>query len=622
MKQSRRILALLLAVVMLSSAVCAHPFGDVPVGEWYEPYVQYVYENKLMNGTSADSFGAGVSMNRAMVVTVLYRMAGSPEVSADAPFADVQKGSFYEKPVAWAYENGIVMGVTATEFAPGADVLRCQLVTFFYRYAQAMGFDTSARADLSGYRDRAQVAPFAADAFSWAVAEGIVSGMSADLLAPNGTANRAQCAVILFRIDRLFKGETGSWLALDDMEMVLGTSERAKCYYVGNGTLTWQTSDPAVVTVSGGIVTTVGEGTATITASDGTKTATATVTVADEVLKLSESYIEMKVGETVELKITYTGNNKLTWKSSDLLVATATNGVVKALGEGTTYITVSDGKKNATCKIKVEAVHPVLEIIKPDEAIIVGNKYQFNVKVNGDSSALTWGSNNESIATVDQNGVVTALKVGRGSIFVTDGTNRAFCYFDVEQVKTEEIRIVGTDGPFYNGVTRYKGDYVILRIANIPNEATQEVLANSSNANIVTASVANANGGFAQVTLNFLKAGTATITLTSGDGAISQSYTITVKDDYDFNPGNRQLTPEEFADYTTKVMCANGFTYDETCTSWRQFIRTKEQLNFNTAKKDALELVHIWWPNGKRYCQIIYVGQNEDGHYVFHECWG
>lgn len=252
MKNVRKLLALLLAVCILSPlAVSAHPFADVPAGAWYAPYVEYVYENGLMNGTGAADFGPALTMNRAMVVTVLYRMAGSPEVSSAAPFTDVPKGAFYEKPVAWAYENGIVMGISDTEFAPGADVLRCQLMTFFYRFAKAMGHDTSARTDLTVFRDHGQIMPFAADAFSWAVAAGVISGMSADTLGPNGTANRAQCAVILFRIDRLLKGENGSWLVLKDFAETLqaGTSCRAEYYYVGSGTLTWKSSNAAVATV-------------------------------------------------------------------------------------------------------------------------------------------------------------------------------------------------------------------------------------------------------------------------------------------------------------------------------------------------------------------------------------
>ena len=555
MKNFKKLLALVLAVCILSPlAASAHPFEDVPAGVWYDPYVEYVYENGLMNGTGTADFGPALTMNRAMVVTVLYRMAGSPEVSTTAPFTDVQKGSFYEKPVAWAYENGIVMGMSATEFAPGADVLRCQLVTFFYRFAKAMGHDTSARTDLTVFRDHGQIMPFAAEAFSWAVAEGVISGMSADTLGPNGTANRAQCAVILFRIDRLLKGESGSWLVLKDFTEPLqaGTSCRAEYYYVGSGTLTWKSSNAAVATVD-------------------------------------------------------------------------QNGVVTACGAGTAYITVRDGDKSAACKVNVnDKRESKITIVEPEIMIMVGDTYQLTVLTEGTVGPLTWMSLDENVATVNQNGVITALSEGYCYVYVTDGNTEAVCNFRIEKkmAKAEEIRIGYTDGPFYDGVTRYKGDYVVVTAINKPNEAVRDIIAKSSNPNVVRVSATKVNGNSRDITLNFKSAGTATITLTSGDRVVSQSYTITVKEDYDFNPGNRQLTPEEFADYTTRVMCANGFIYSTGATSWRQLTLTKAELNFDEAVEHAYNYIHSWWPNGCRACQIVYIGQNEDGDYVFHTCWG
>lgn len=550
MKGFRRILALLLVVCMLPvGRVMAHPFRDVPDGAWYEPYVQFVYDNGLMNGTSGTEFGPALPMNRAMVVTVLYRMAGSPQVSGAAPFTDVQPGAFYEKPVAWAYENGIVMGVSATEFAPGADVLRCQLVTFFYRYAKALGHDTSARADLSGYLDRGQVMDFAADAFSWAVAEGIISGMSATELGPNGTANRAQCAAIIMRV-------------------------------VQN-------------------------------------------VIADYELSLDRSNAELTVGDTLALNVTYTGDKPLTWTSSKSLVATVDqNGVVNAMDIGIVYISVTDGIKEATCRIRVKPIGE-LKIIPPEGLIVTGNTYQFEVTRTGQIGELTWSSLNEKVATIDQNGVLTAISEGNGSVYITDGRIEAiynFRVYDKDKI-TNEIVIGYTDGPFYDGVTRYVDDYVVVTAINKPNEATRTITAKSSDPDVVEVGGIIKNGNSRDITLNFKSAGTATITLQSGDGAVSQSYTITIKDGYDFDPGDRQLTPEEFADYTTKVMCANGFT-EANCTSWRQFTRTADKLNFEQAVKDAYSMAHSWWPNGKRYCKIIYIGQNADGGYVFHECWG
>ena len=133
-----------------------------------------------------------------LLVTILYRLAGEPEPGGDSGFSDVAAGTWYTDAVAWAAENGIVNGVNDTEFAPGDDLTRQQLVTILYRYAESKGYDVSASADLSGYPDAGQVQDYAQPAMAWAVAEGIVEGMDGTLN-PAGNASRAQIATILMR---------------------------------------------------------------------------------------------------------------------------------------------------------------------------------------------------------------------------------------------------------------------------------------------------------------------------------------------------------------------------------------------------------------------------------------
>ena len=119
----KQLLTLLLCVALLlgmipTAQAAQPPFTDVPSGSWYYNAVTYAYENNLFNGTSATTFSPELSMSRAMLVTVLYRLHGSPEVSGATPFADVPAGEYYTRPVLWANENGIVTGITATTFAP------------------------------------------------------------------------------------------------------------------------------------------------------------------------------------------------------------------------------------------------------------------------------------------------------------------------------------------------------------------------------------------------------------------------------------------------------------------------------------------------------------------------
>ena len=176
----------------------AEPFPDVDENDWFYDEVVYVYENGLMNGVENNQFAPNTATNRAMLATILYRLAGEPAVSGDLPFTDVESGTWYTDAVLWAAQNGIVNGLGENTFAPMNTLTREQLVTMLYRYAEAEGYDVSAAADLSGYPDAGKVQPYAQEAMTWAVAEGIVEGMDGNLN-PAGSATRAQIATILMR---------------------------------------------------------------------------------------------------------------------------------------------------------------------------------------------------------------------------------------------------------------------------------------------------------------------------------------------------------------------------------------------------------------------------------------
>ena len=175
------------------------PFTDVKEGDWFHDAVRYVYDNGLMDGVGDGQFAPNATTNRAMVVTILYRLAGEPDVSGDVSFTDVEPGLWYTDAVLWAAQKGIVNGISETEFAPSGDLTREQLATVLYRYAESMGYDVSAQADLSGFPDAGDIQDYATEALSWAVAEGLLQGFEDDSLQPGGTATRAQIATILMR---------------------------------------------------------------------------------------------------------------------------------------------------------------------------------------------------------------------------------------------------------------------------------------------------------------------------------------------------------------------------------------------------------------------------------------
>ncbi len=181
-------------------AACASAnFADVAADAWFHDAVDYVVENGLMNGMSQTTFNPAGTMNRAQMVTVLYRMAGSPAVTEATPFTDVAPESFYADAVAWAYANDIVKGVSDTAFNPNGDVTREQMVTFLARYAKLAGKDMTTTGDLSAYTDADTVSGWAVEAMTWAVENGLITGMSDNTLEPTGTTNRAQVATVLMR---------------------------------------------------------------------------------------------------------------------------------------------------------------------------------------------------------------------------------------------------------------------------------------------------------------------------------------------------------------------------------------------------------------------------------------
>ncbi len=185
------------------------PFTDIPENAWYNEAVRYAYENNLLNGVSSTKFGPNTTLNRAMVATVLYRMAGEPAVENAAKFTDIADGVWYSKAVAWAAENGIVTGYNDNTFKPTKTISRQEMATMLTRYAKLVGVDISAGADLGAYPDADAVAAWAKEPVAWCVAQGIITGVksgSTTKLNPLGEATRAQFAAIIMRFDKLQNG--------------------------------------------------------------------------------------------------------------------------------------------------------------------------------------------------------------------------------------------------------------------------------------------------------------------------------------------------------------------------------------------------------------------------------
>ncbi len=187
----------LVAQEVIPAHCYASVYDDVAEEQWFHDAVNYMTKHGLMNGMTETHFGPEQNTNRAMMAVLLYRMAGEPSVEGlKNPFVDVPEDSWFHDAFVWAFHEGIVVGRTETLFDPAAPVTRGEMVTMLYRYAGEPEADVEV---LGNYVDSDEVAPYAWNAFAWAIENEVINGMGELMLEPNGTANRAQVATILAR---------------------------------------------------------------------------------------------------------------------------------------------------------------------------------------------------------------------------------------------------------------------------------------------------------------------------------------------------------------------------------------------------------------------------------------
>lgn len=215
----KKLIALVLCTALLlcclPAAKAVGGFTDVKDSAWFAEAVDYCAGNNLMTGTSATTFSPNGTMTRAMLVTVLHRMAGTPApASFEMPFVDVKASSYYAKAVLWAGETGITSGMTETTFAPNGIVTREQAATFFYRYAKwyqdhaplaqggSIDLVSIGEVDMEQFTDWSKVKKYAQESFMWAFSRNIITGTTPTILDPAGSLTRAQAATILMRLHK------------------------------------------------------------------------------------------------------------------------------------------------------------------------------------------------------------------------------------------------------------------------------------------------------------------------------------------------------------------------------------------------------------------------------------
>ncbi len=182
-----------------------NPFSDVSEDDWFYSYVEYATEKGLFKGMTETEFGPDVMLSRAMLVTVLYRAEGEPEIAEKAGFEDVSDDAYYAKAVAWAKANGIVNGLTSDSFAPDTLITREQFATIVYRFAQFKKVDTSVGEDTNilSYDDALQISDYAKAAIQFTVGSGVMAGRTQTTVNPKDNATRAEAATILARFFEL-----------------------------------------------------------------------------------------------------------------------------------------------------------------------------------------------------------------------------------------------------------------------------------------------------------------------------------------------------------------------------------------------------------------------------------
>ena len=173
-------------------------FTDIS-SHWAKDDIVMAASLGLFRGMTTTTFCPELPLTRGQLVTVLHRMEGSPEAAGDSGFQDVTSEDFYTEAVTWAKESGIVCGVTETLFRPADPVTREQFAAILYRYASWKGQDVTAQGDLTPFADAAKISTYAQVPMAWAVAEGLIQGISEDTLCPQGRTTRAQAAAILIR---------------------------------------------------------------------------------------------------------------------------------------------------------------------------------------------------------------------------------------------------------------------------------------------------------------------------------------------------------------------------------------------------------------------------------------
>lgn len=556
----KRMISMFLAAVMcfglMTNALAAKvgDFSDVSDTAWYAAAVDYAYGNGLFSGTSASTFSPSNSMTRGMFATVLSRISGvdKTQIDNEQRFVDVDVNAYYGPSVTWAYENGIVSGVSATKFSPNSAITREQIAVMLYRYLTGLKVEVPKNIQtVSSFADAASVSDYAKEAVNAMRAWGFVAGDNNGNYNPRNYITRAEAATILMRVHYFLENgvpyvssttstDTPAEKPSTEVQSIAfgsstynitaGSSMSLMCnvypakYMTG---ITYESSDEkiAYVDTASGILYAESVGTVTITAtSDNGCKDTCTVTVTDSKVPAASvtfntTALSMVVGDTVNFKVSILPANTTDGIESVLsdnpAVATNNGLIVEARSAGTATLTVTTTSGlTAKCKITVAENAGSAVSVEEKANVRVGKSVQLHADVTPSvtSKNVTWSSSDTRVATVDSDGVVTGVSIGSARITVrTSDGKSAVCELAVTDIIPQGITVSKKNVSLSIGDT-YKPACFIT-----PSSAKNDGLSySSSNTSVATVS--------SDGTVTAKAVGTAVITVKSTNPA-STAYT-------------------------------------------------------------------------------------------------
>lgn len=560
----KRMISMFLATVMcfglMTNALAAKvgDFSDVSDTAWYAAAVDYAYGNGLFSGTSASTFSPSNSMTRGMFATVLSRISGvdKAQIDNEQRFVDVDVNAYYGPSVTWAYENGIVSGVSATKFSPNSAITREQIAVMLYRYLTGLKFEVPKNIQtVSSFADAASVSDYAKEAVNAMRAWGFVTGDNNGNYNPRNYITRAEAATILMRVHYFLENGVpyvSSTTSTDTpaenpstevqsiafgsstYNITAGSSMSLMCnvypakYMTG---ITYESSNEkiAYVDTASGILYAESAGTVTITAtSDNGCKDTCTVTVTDSKVPAASvtfntTALSMVVGDTVNFKVSILPANTtdgIESVLSDNPAVAANNGlIVEARSAGTATLTVTTTSGlTAKCKITVAENAGSAVSVEEKANVRVGKTVQLHADVTPSSASkdVAWSSSDTHVATVDSNGVVTGVSIGTARITARTSDGKSdVCELTVTGIIPQGITVAKKN------VTLPIGNTYKLACFITPSSAKNDGFSYSSSNPSVAAVAADG-------TVTAKAAGTAVITVKTMNSASKASAAVTI----------------------------------------------------------------------------------------------